>query len=344
MRLITRRRCRGWLRPVWLLLGMLLTALPLSAGRVLIYSVNTPGSTVDVIDSATNKVVQVIKSIELPHDVAFAADGSRVYISDESESVLDAVDQKTGEIIKKVPLSGHPNTLVATSDGRRVYVAIREEPGGLDVIDTSSLERVKSIPKTGPVHDVYLTPDGKYVVAGSEEAKQVTVVDVQTEQPVWEIKLDNPVRTMAFERNSDGSTRRIFVSTSFLHGFEVVDFAERKVVANIKLPDEPSGGMTPDPHSPSHGLGVAPDNRTLWVNSKHADAVFVYSLPDLKLLGYARSGVRPHWVTFSPDSKRIYVCNTAENTVSAIDTKTRKEVARIPTGEGPKRIETLVLP
>jgi YVTN family beta-propeller protein len=38
------------------------------------------------------------------------------------------------------------------------------------------------------------------------------------------------------------------------------------------------------------------------------------------------------------------VCNTAENTVSVIDTNTLKEVARIPTGEGPKRIETLVIP
>jgi YVTN family beta-propeller protein len=102
--------------------------------------------------------------------------------------------------------------------------------------------------------------------------------------------------------------------------------------------------MTHDPRSPSHGIGVRPDNKALWVTSKNADAVFVYSLPDLKLLGHARTGARPHWVTFSPDSKRIYVCNTAENTVSVIDTNTLKEVARIPTGEGPKRIETLVLP
>jgi len=49
---------------------------------------------------------------------------------------------------------------------------------------------------------------------------------------------------MAFERNSDGSTSRIFLNTSYLHGFEVLDFAERKVTATIKLPtkvaDNPS--------------------------------------------------------------------------------------------------------
>ena len=344
MKLTTMKRYCGRLSCGGFLLGMLLIALPLPARRVFIYNASSAGSTVDVIDSATNKVVQKIESIELPHDVAFSADGRRVYISDEAENMLDVVDQKTGAIIKKVPLSGKPNTLVATKDGRRVFVAIHEDPGALDVIDTISLKRVKSIPKTGPLHDVYLTPDGKFVVAGSIEAKLLTVVDVQTEQAVWQINFDTGPRTMGIEANPDGSTRRIFVSPSFFHGFEVVDFAERKVVAKIKLPDQPSGGMTHDPRSPSHGIGVRPDNKALWVTSKNADAVFVYSLPDLKLLGHAPTGVRPHWVTFSPDSKRIYVCNTAENTVSVIDTNTLKEVARIPTGEGPKRIETLVLP
>jgi len=67
------------------LLVMLLIALPLPASKVLIYNASSAGSTVNVIDSATNKVVQVIESIELPHDVAFSPDGSRVYVSDEAE-------------------------------------------------------------------------------------------------------------------------------------------------------------------------------------------------------------------------------------------------------------------
>lgn len=109
MKLTTMRYC-GRLGCGGFLLGMPLTALPLTASRVLIYNASSAGSTVDVIDSATNKVVQVIESIELPHDVAFSADGSRVYISDEAEDMLDVMDQKTGQIIKKVPLSGKPNT------------------------------------------------------------------------------------------------------------------------------------------------------------------------------------------------------------------------------------------
>jgi YVTN family beta-propeller protein len=51
----------------------------------------------------------------------------------------------------------------------------------------------------------------------------------------------------------------------------------------------------------------------------------------------------PEWITFTPDSKRVYVSDSAARLVSVIDTETLKEVARIPVGEVPKRMNTLVL-
>src|SRR5215813_12834730 len=48
-------------RYVWLLLGMLWAALPLTAATDLIYVANRGGTTIDVIDAATNKVVQTIR-------------------------------------------------------------------------------------------------------------------------------------------------------------------------------------------------------------------------------------------------------------------------------------------
>jgi YVTN family beta-propeller protein len=106
--------------------------------------------------------------------------------------------------------------------------------------------------------------------------------------------------------------------------------------------------------TPSHGIGVAPDGKSLWVGSTLANAVFEYSLPDLKLVGHSAlplvhplsrppTGAVPEWITFTPDSKTVYVSNSAARSVSAIDTKTLKSIAIIPAGEVPKRINTLVL-
>ena len=321
-----------------------------------IYVTNSAADTIDVIDPSTNKVVQVIRGIELPHGIAFSPDATRVYISNESESVLDVVDRKSGEVLQKVPLSARPNNIAITKDGGWVLVGIRAEPGVVDVIDTRSLRRVKSIPVDGSVHNVFVTPDGKYAVSGSIENKAATVIDLHSEQAVWEVKFDRSVRPMAFEPNPDGSTSRIFVQLSGFNGFAVVDFAKHAEVARIKLPDQPTGfgieeGRT---GTPSHGIGVAPDGKSLWVNSTVANAVFKYSLPEIKLIGYAElpevhplghapAGAVPEWITFTPDGKLIYVSNSGARSVSAIDTRTLKIVAIIPVGEVPKRLNTLVL-
>jgi YVTN family beta-propeller protein len=323
-------------------LSFLLT-LPLAANTVRIYQTNSAGDAVDIIDAATNTVVLQVKEIEAPHGVAFSPDGSRAYISCEAENTLWATDTKTGKLLGKASLSGHPNNIAISKDGQQVFVGIVAAPGAVEVVDTASLKSIKSVAVKGGVHNTYVTPDGKFVVAGSVVGKILTVIDAQSLQPVWELLFESGVRPMAFEAGNDGSTSRIFVQLSGLHGFAVVNFKTHEVVARIRLPDEPLGG-TAQAGAPSHGIAVSPDGKTLWVNSSIANAVFAYSLPDLKVLGYVRTGEVPDWLTFTPDGTRLYVANSGANSVSVIDTATRKQVAVIPVGEVPKRNAAVVIP
>ena len=68
------------------------------------------------------------------------------------------------------------------------------------------------------------------------------------------------------------------------------------------------------------------------------------ALPEVSPMGRPNSGAVPEWITFTPDGRTVYVSNSAAKSVSAIDTETMKQVAVIPVGEVPKRINTLVLP
>jgi YVTN family beta-propeller protein len=326
------------------------------AGKVLIYVTNSAGGSIHMVDSSSNRVTQVITGIELPHGIGFSADGSRIFVSDEAESVLDVIDRKAGQIIYKVPLSGRPNNITVTSDGSRVLVGIRAEPGRVDVIDIATLRRTKSIDVDGSVHNIYVTPDGKYAIAGSIENKAVTVIDLSAERAIWEVKFDQGVRPMAIETNPNGSTSRIFVQLSNVNGFAVVDFTKRMEIRRIKLPDQPGGfgiveGRT---GTPSHGIGIAPDGRSLWVNSTAANAVFKYLLPQLQLagsvplplvhpLGRPASGAVPEWITFTPDSRFLYISNSGADSVSVVDTAAMKLITEIPVGEVPKRLNALTL-
>jgi YVTN family beta-propeller protein len=336
-------RSLGYLLPLWVLL--LTTPLNGADSKVRIVQTNSAGDSVTLIDPATNKVVGEIKDIEVNHGAAVAPDGTRLYISNEAESTLDVVDARTLKVTKRIPLSGHPNNIAISRDGRRVYVAIAQAPGAVDVVDTTSQAKVKSIPIAGAGHNAYVTPDGKFVVAGSVAGKSLNVIDGRTEEPVWTLRFEGGVRPMTFDTNADGSTKRIFVQISDFHGFAIVDFATRKEVARITLPDVPGAAKNTIgvQGSPSHGIGITPDGKTLWATSKWYHFVAAYSMPDLKPLGIVPVGHDPDWLTFSPDSKTVYVACAGSNLVSAVDVRTRKEVVRIPVGQVPKRNITAVL-
>jgi YVTN family beta-propeller protein len=160
---------------------------------------------------------------------------------------------------------------------------------------------------------------------------------------------------MTIESNPDGSAKRVFVQLAAFDGFAVLDFKTHEEVARIKLPNLHTG-VDMDPgreDAPSHGIGVAPDGKTLWVTSIPQNAVFIYNLADLKLMdqvklpdlqlpGRQLGGAVANWVTFTPNGK-IYIANSGLRSVTAIDMSTKKIVAVVPVGEVPKRINTLVL-
>ena len=336
---------------------LLLAPVPAHAATPLLYVTNHAADTTQVVDETTNKIVQVLHGIEIPHGVGFSPDGGRVYFSNESDATLDVVDRKSGKIIKKVPLSGHPNNIAVTKDGGRIVVCIADPPGALDIVDTKTLTRHPSIVTDGTQHNVYITPDGKYAYSGSTRTSVLTILDLSSERIAWTLKLPKGVRPMTADTNPDGSTRNIYAQLSELSGFAVVDFAGHKMTQEIKFPHEGPikfGLQEKREDTPSHGLGVSPDNKTLWVTSIFENAVFAYSLPDLKLLGKADLptltvkgrdpiGALPNWVAFRPDSQRVYVANTALNTVSVIDAKRIKRITDIKVGQVPQRMNTLVL-
>jgi YVTN family beta-propeller protein len=340
-------------------LALALAPLPASAGTVRIYITNSAGDSIHVIDPATNTVVQEIKDVVGAHGVNFSPDGSRVYISNEETNTLDVYDRKTATLVKKVELSDHPNNIAVTKNGDRIVVAVARGKGGFDIVDANTLTLKKTISTGGGrLHNVYVTPDGKYATGGSIPAKKLYVVDLATEELAWDLQMDLGVRPMAIEANADGSTKRIFIQMSQLNGFSVVDFAARKEVTKVPLPEPPQwydhGGYREN--EPSHGIGVAPDNKTLWVTSIPNNAVYVYALDTLKEIGRVdlpsfKVAGNPmpisavaNWTTFTPDGKYLYVSNAGMRSVSVIDVPNMKFVKAIPVGEVPKRINTMVIP
>ena len=332
---------------MWCLAAALLL-LPVTApaqGTVRIVQTNSAGDNVHLIDPATNTVVGEITGIERAHGAVASPDGRTLYVSNEADNTIDVIDPAMLKVTKKIPLSGRPNNLAITPDGRKVYVAIAQSPGALDVIDTRSHEIVATISVHGGVHNTYVTPDGKYAVAGTVGTRSITVIDTETDMPAWATYWDLGIRPMTFDTNADGSTRRVYAQLSNFNGFGVMDFGTRKEVDRIEYPAVPSGQQTPGHGgNTAHGIGVTPDNRYLVANSSLNSSVYVYSLPDLELVGGVRIGHSPNWVTITPDSRFAYISLSGNNSVGVLDIAAVKVVTEIKTGgQVPKRNTTMVV-
>ncbi len=326
--------------PEWRTLAAWVTKGPAPAQVARVLQSNSAGEDIDVIDPATNQVVGMIRGIEVPHGVAIAPDGSRIYATNEVRKTLDVVDARSLAVIKRIPLSGRPNNLDVAKDGSHVYVGIRQAPGAVDVIDCALLANVKSIPVTGEIHNVYVTPDGRYAVAGSIAASTISVIDTSSNTLAWTLTLDAGIRPMAFTKNADGSTKEIIVQLSGFHGFAVVDFAARKEMRRVTLPD-PAGQEKETmgiQGSPSHGLAITPDGKMLWAASKYYGYVAAYSLPDFKLLKVVPVGSHPEWMTIPPDGKSVYVAAAGDDETVVVDNRTLQVTAKIRVGAVPKRI------
>jgi sugar lactone lactonase YvrE len=87
----------------------------------------------------------------------------------------------------------------------------------------------------------------------------------------------------------------MFVQLSDFNGFAIVDFDQRKEVGRVKNPEVSEKERVTEglQGSPSHGMGVSPDGKRLWVLSKMNTRIYEYSLPDLKLLGEAKTAIIP---------------------------------------------------
>jgi YVTN family beta-propeller protein len=318
----------------------LAVALPLTAAlTVRVIQTNAAGDNIHVIDPATNKVVGTIEGIDVPHGAVIAPDGARIYVTEEPTRTMDVVDSKTLKVVKKVPLSGRPNNLAVTKDGRKVYVGIAQQPGAVDVIDTATLTNVKSIPVQGAIHNVYVTPDSKFAVSGSVATGVITAIDTATDTIAWFWKETAGIRPMTFTTNPDGSTKEMIFQLSNFHGFVVADFATRKEIRRVTMPDIPGKEREVDgiQGAPAHGLVVTRDGKTVWTTSKFYDYAAAYSLADYSLVKVVPVDSHPEWLTIPPDGKNMYVGCAGTDTTDVIDLKTMEVVAKIPVGAVPKR-------
>jgi len=244
---------------------------------------------------------------------ASAATG-RVYIS--SLQSLQCIDLKTDKPVWEKTYAGGADRMSITPDGKTIYLPSLEGDFW-NVVDAETGDLIAKIVTKSGAHNTLVSADGRFAFLAGLKSPAMTIADTATQKPVRTIEpFGNFVRP--FTVNGRGTL--VFACVNDLLGFEVGDAATGKVIHRVEIQGFKKGAIKRH-GCPSHGIGLTPDEKELWVCDAHNRRLHLFDATTMppKPIGNIALKDEPGWITFSIDGKYAY-----PSTGEVIDTKTHR--------------------
>jgi len=244
----------------------------------------------------------------------------RLYVT--SLSRLACIDLVTEKPLWVEALEGGCDRMAITPDGRVLYVPSLEGPHW-NVVDGITGAVVRKLVTGQGAHNTVCPPSGRRVFMADLRSATLLVADPATHEIVEHVgPFSAPIRPYTV----NGAGTLCYVNVNGLLGFEVGDVRSGKMLHRVEVP-----GYRPGPTKrhgcPSHGVGLTPDEKELWLVDGANQRLHVFDatrMPPAYLTSIELLVDQPGWITFSLDGRYAY-----PSTGEVIDTKTRKIVARL---------------
>jgi DNA-binding beta-propeller fold protein YncE len=304
----------------------------------------------DPAQAAIYPVLVQSKGVNYVQGLALSPDGRTLYVSRGYLGDVAAFDVASRQLLWRLEVSGVRADHVALSpDGQRLFVSALTA-NEVQVIDTATHSIIGSFPTGDWAHVLEFTPDGKFIVNGSlgnqllpsgaPTNDWLTFADPQTLQVKRVLKFDVGVRPFVF--SPDGLLA--YAQFSYFNGFKVINTTTGQIVHTINLPVEgPAVGESPSQYpnqAAHHGIALSGDQRVICDAATVSNYVALVDRRSLRTRAIIPVGDQPADAETSTDGKLCLVTNRGTgprgNTLSVISYRLRREVARLPTGQGPQ--------
>jgi DNA-binding beta-propeller fold protein YncE len=252
------------------------------------------------------------------------AAAGRLYVSTLRH--LICIDLITDKVVWQKTFDLGCDRMSISSDGRTIYLPSLENDVWY-VVDAATGEEIKRIVTKSRAHNTVYGPDGKHVYLAGIGSPLLTVArtkDHTIERTVG--PFGGVIRPFTVNR----AETLVFVNVNDLLGFEIGDLKTNQRIHRIEVKGFPLG--TPDRHGcPSHGIGLTPDEREIWVCDAFNRGLHIFDATVMppKQSGNITLREQPGWVTFSIDGTLAYA-----STGEVIDVKSREIIAALSDEEG----------
>ena len=256
--------------------------------------------------------------------IAASAKTGRVYISTPKR--LAAFDLKTDKMVWNRTYDGGCDRMSLSPDGKVLYVPSFEGPHW-HAIDAMTGDVIEKIVTNSGAHNTLYGADGKRVYLAGLKSPILSIADPKAHKVVGGV---GPFSAAVRPFTVNARQTLCFVNVNELLGFEVGDIRTGKMLHRVEVTGVQKGPVKRH-GCPSHGVGLTPDEKELWLSDGHNSMVHVFDATVMPPKQVASIPLRdqPGWITFSLDGRFAY-----PSTGEVIDTKTRKIVVSLSDEEG----------
>ncbi|MEO8592599.1 MAG: hypothetical protein ABI759_04685 [Candidatus Solibacter sp.] len=298
-------------------------SIALSADSRRIYVANSWSDTVSEIDAASLAITRTLPAGAEPNSAVPDREGRYLYVANRIGGDISVIDLTSGVEVKRLDAAPGASYLTRSPDGKQIY----------------------------STHIYPVTPANLRAPAESE----VTVIDTVRQVVVRRDRLPYAAGVFHTAISADGKLGMIaqmrpknlvplaHVEHGWVFGNSLSLFGE-DIGEPVQVPlDELDRYFTPP-----FDIAIAPDKSVAYVSTTGSDSVTVLDIP--KLLQFVRAknpeerrtlandlsasanyvaaripvGMAPKGLALAPDGKRLYVANLTGDTISIVDTATRK--------------------
>ncbi|HAV62807.1 MAG TPA: hypothetical protein DCY13_10620 [Verrucomicrobiales bacterium] len=242
----------------------------------------------------------------------------RIYVSTIKQ--LQCIDLHAEKLLWQREYPAGCDRMSMTPDGTRIYLPSYENDYWY-VLDAISGDEITRITPRSGAHNTIVSIDGTEAYLAGLRSPLLTVVDTATQETRTVGPFAHSIRPFTI----NGSRTRVYVCINQLLGFEVGDLKSGEKLHRVEVSGFEQGPVKRH-GCPSHGVGLTPDEKEVWVVDAHNQHVHVFdnTVSPPRQIASIRVRDEPGWVTFRLDGRHAW-----PSTGDIVDVKSRKVVAQL---------------
>jgi DNA-binding beta-propeller fold protein YncE len=266
--------------------------------------------------------------------ICASAKTGRIYVSTTQR--LLCLDIATEKILWNKTYAGGCDRMGIAPDGSLIYMPMLEGPSW-HVVDALTGEVVTTIQPDSGSHNTIYGLNGDHAYLAGLKSPLLSVTDTKTHKVVKTIgPFSDVIRPFTVNRKET----LCFVNVNNRLGFEVGDLNTGQPLYRVDVVGVKQGPVKRH-GCPSHGIGLTPDEKELWLSDGFNNRIHVFDatkMPPVQKKSSITLRDQPGWVTFSLDGRYAY-----PSTGEVIDVKTKHIITALADENGkPVQSEKMV--